>query len=211
MNCLYCKAPCIRKGRRKDGTQKYRCLSCRRYQQDTYKNKAWLPATDTMIKRCVKRSGGVRDMAYIIGISATTVIRRIRKMASAIEKPAIPKNREYEADELKTYVQRKKNEQWVMYAIDRKTRRVIDFRVGKRNKSNLGSVINTLLLAGAKRICTDRLPVYRTLVPPGLMVITLTDLNQVIIIALDRGQDRGAVVLVFVLLPGNQTEVKVLG
>lgn len=168
MNCHYCKNRCIKKGKRKDGTQKYQCSSCKKYQQEEYKNKAWHPSTDKMIRKCVKRSGGIRDMSYIIEISATTVINRVKKIAKSIEKPLVLRNREYEADELKTYVKKKKNEQWIIYAIDKRTKNVVDYRVGKRNKGNVKTVIDTLLLAGAKRIYTDRLPMYRNLIPSEL-------------------------------------------
>ena len=51
-------------------------------------------------------------------------------------------NKEYEADELKTYVREKKNEQWVIYATERKTRHVVDFRVGKGSQRNIKPVMD---------------------------------------------------------------------
>ena len=47
----------------------------------------------------------------------------------------------------------------------KKTKQVVDFRIGKRNKGNLKNVIDTLLLSNAKRIYTDRLSTYIGLIP----------------------------------------------
>jgi hypothetical protein len=52
MKCHYCKAGCVKKGKRKCGTQKYQCVECKKYQQEDYKNKAWLPETNKKISRC---------------------------------------------------------------------------------------------------------------------------------------------------------------
>ena len=41
---------------------------------------------------------------------------------------------------------------WVAYAIERKTKQVIDFRTGYRNNKTLKGVIDTLVLADAKKI-----------------------------------------------------------
>lgn len=47
-------------------------------------------------------------------------------------------------------------------------RRVMDIRVGKRKKENLKPVILTLLLAKAKSISTDKLSIYKTLIPESI-------------------------------------------
>lgn len=164
MNCHYCKSSCIRKGRRANGEQKYQCRGCKKYQQAVYRNKAWHPGTNRLIVRCLKRSGGIRGISYIAEISTTTVIRRIKAISENLEKPSIRLRREYEADELKTYVGKRKNEQWVIYAIDKKTKQPVDFRVGRRNKRNVKNLVDTLLLSEAKKIYTDRLPMYRSLI-----------------------------------------------
>ena len=60
-------------------------------------------------------------------------------------------------DELKTYIKRKTNDYWVIYAIDRDSRQVVDLKVGKRTKKNIKTVTDTLLLAACKKIHTDGL------------------------------------------------------
>lgn len=165
MKCHYCKNHCIKKGVRKDGIQKFQCVTCKKYQLYEYKNKACHPQTNDVLKKCLIRGVGQRGIAYILQISRNTVTDRIHQIAKQIKHPKITLRREYEMDELKTYVQKKKNEQWLIYAIDKRTREVVAYKVGKRNKKNLKLVTETLLLSDAKKIYTDRLLIYKSLIP----------------------------------------------
>ena len=81
MKCHYCKAVCVKKGKRKCGAQKYQCVECKKYQQEDYKNKAWLPETNKKIVRCLKQSCGIRGIAVILEISSTTVLKKIKHIA----------------------------------------------------------------------------------------------------------------------------------
>jgi insertion element IS1 protein InsB len=165
MNCNYCKHICVKKGRRKSGGQTYRCTNCRKYQQDYYCNKAWKVNCNRKIIRCLKHGVGIRGTAAIAEISTSTVMTRIKRLSEKVEKPVVIMNKIYEMDELKTYVTKKNNEKWIIYAIDKETRQVVDFRIGKRNKRNLGAVIDTLIFSNAKRIYTDKLILYKNLIP----------------------------------------------
>ncbi len=71
---------------------------------------------------------------------------------------------EYEVDELRTFVGNKKNECWVMYAINKTTKQVIDFAVGRRTKENIRKVIDTLNKLHPKRIFSDQLNIYSSLI-----------------------------------------------
>ena len=148
--------------------QKLQCLECKKHQQEEYKRKGCCGKIANQVKTLVKESCGIRSISRILKISATTVIAVIKREAEKIEKPKVKMGRNYEADELKTYVKKKKNEQWVIYAIDKKTKQVADFRIGRRNKGNLKNVITTLLLSKAKKIYTDGLSTYRSLIPKEL-------------------------------------------
>jgi len=100
-----------------------------------------------------------------MGIAVSTVIARIKMIATSLGPGYIPKGRSYEVDELATYVCNKKNRIWVAYALDRKRKAVAAMRVGKRSKRTLRPLINTLVLADAKRIQTDALNLYHSLIP----------------------------------------------
>lgn len=52
-----------------------------------------------------------------------------------------------------------------MYAINRTTGKVIDFCVGRRTKENIKQIIDKILLLNPKKIYTDGLNIYKSLIP----------------------------------------------
>ena len=163
--CKYCEGDCVRSGYSSCGVQRYCCKSCGRHQQGSYNYKACERNIENNIAVLNNESSGIRNIARILKISAVTVIKKIRNLRKKIQKPIIAKHREYELDEMRTYVGNKKRKYWVVYAIDRATRSVVDFRVGKRNNNTLRAVVDTLLLSEAKGIYTDGLVNYEHLIP----------------------------------------------
>ena len=148
--------------------QLYRCSACGKYQRSTYRNKACTPGVDARITTYVREGCGINGIARIIGISATTVIARIKRIAARLGPGLIPTGRSYEVDELCTFIGHKKNRVWVAYALDRSTKNVVGMRVGKRSKRMLRPLVDTLLLAEAKRIHTDGCDIYPALIPPNI-------------------------------------------
>lgn len=165
MSCRYCARHCCKKGRQKNGKQKYRCVSCKKYQQDEYTSAAYLPHFNKILVRHITNGCGIRSIAEILKISPTTVINRIKKIAGGITKPETAFGKEYELDEMKTFVGNKKNKYWIAYALRKDNKTVPDFRVGKHTKKTLHGVVETLLLSKAKKIYTDGLGLYRYLIP----------------------------------------------
>ena len=119
------------------------------------------------------------SIAWLLHISATTVISRIQKIAGSIKKPVIITERVYEVDELKTYIKKKANDYWVIYAIDKQSKQVVDFKAGKRNKKNLKRVTDTLLLANCIQIFTDGLDIYRQIIPAALHKVKRYGTNHI--------------------------------
>lgn len=144
-----------------------------------YKYQAYLPDINNRIVALLKESVGIRGIGRILKISPTTVIKRIKLIASTIQKPTILINKVYEMDELKTFVKHKDNEMWVIYAIDRDSRKVADLKVGKRNKKNIKIVADSLLLAKANKIYTDRLEIYKQLIPKNLHITKQHPINHI--------------------------------
>lgn len=68
-------------------------------------------------------------------------------------------------DEIRTFIGRKSNLRWIPYAIERVSGNVVAFNVGNRSNKTLQSVIDTLLLAKAQIIHTDKLKNYKYLIP----------------------------------------------
>lgn len=102
-------------------------------------------------------------------ISNSTVIRRTLEIAKKLKKKSlISFGQTYQVDELFTFVKNKTNKVCVAYSYNPKTRQVIDIVVGRRNKTNLNKVTSTLILAKAKTIITDKLVIYKELIPSEL-------------------------------------------
>ena len=104
--------------------------------------------------------------ARILNISVNTVRTDIKRTGKSISKPPIRLDQEpVEVDELQTFIGNKQNQYWIAYALNRSNGEVMDFIVGKRSRCTLKVLVNTLLLSGVRKIWTDRLNIYRALIP----------------------------------------------
>ncbi len=167
MDCHYCANSCVKSGKYSNGHQRYYCKVCKRHQKETYIYKGCEQGISEEVEKLTNESCGIRSISRILKISTGKVLRSIKKswQEKRKQKRIILYGREYELDEMKTYIGNKNKRYWIVYAIDRATRKVIDFKVGKRTKKTLQRVVDTLLLAGAKKIYTDKLKLYEYLIP----------------------------------------------
>lgn len=58
---------------------------------------------------------------------------------------------------MRCYLRRKDKPIWLVYALERKSRRVVSFNIGRRTKRTLQYVTNSLLLSNPKAVYTDGL------------------------------------------------------
>jgi insertion element IS1 protein InsB len=165
MKCKYCSDVCKKSGKQLSGKQKYQCVACKKYQQCNYTYHAYEKEINESIIKHVKRGNGIRDIAYLLDISAVTVIDRIRIIASTLESTyASGKGCVYEMDELRTFSGYKKNDQWLIYAINKGTREVVDLFIGRRNKENIKIIVDKVLTYFPRKIYTDGLNIYPSLI-----------------------------------------------
>lgn len=164
MQYQYCREACLKKGCYKR-RQLYQCKKCRKYQRSTYKLHRVTAAKKEMVAAFISEGLSISSISRLLKIARSTVLRIITQLADAIKLPEINEhNQEYEVDELYTYTCNKTNGCWIMYAINKITKRVIDFTVGKRTKENIQRVIDSLHRLNPKRIYTDRLNIYPALI-----------------------------------------------
>ena len=121
MDCRYCKRACIKWGKQSNGEQRYVCQRCKKYQQIDYRYNAYKTSIETDIVKYQKESCGIRSISRLLEISCTTVIKKIKDIASKIVKPIVSKGKEYEMDEMCTYIKNKGNRYWIAYAKRRDT------------------------------------------------------------------------------------------
>jgi insertion element IS1 protein InsB len=164
LECLLCKGCCIKWGKSNAGKQRYKCKGCGKACIENYSNHSYI-VSDKSITSLLKEGCGIRSMARLLQISCTTVLKRIVSIAKAIEKPIVSFNKSYEVDELCTYCKCKTKLLWVVYALQKETKQVVEFAVGSRTKTTLQKVISTLCMSDATTIHTDKLNLYGFIIP----------------------------------------------
>ncbi|WP_344825126.1 IS1 family transposase [Rurimicrobium arvi] len=163
-----CGGSYIRHGYSSSGKLRMICKKCRTTRVNEYSYRAYHSDIDKQIVVFVKEGLGIRSIARILKISTATLLRRIRRIAAILRPPYIFKGRQYEVDEIKTFVGSKKRKIWIAYALERESRQVVSFKVGSRNNATLKTVLQTLFLSEAKTIYTDKFPSYRFLIPESI-------------------------------------------
>lgn len=123
---------------------------------------------DADIAALVREGCGIRSIARLLGIRPATVVRRIRRIADDLIPPLAEGGGEYEIDELYTYVGKKENAQWIIYALDRDTKNATAFTVGNRTKDTLEMVTDVVLASDPVKVHTDGLLGYSFLIPQDL-------------------------------------------
>ncbi|MCD0472576.1 IS1 family transposase [Flavobacterium sp. JAS] len=179
IKCNFCNGKCIKNGFQSNGNQRYKCCVCQKRQQIDYRYNAYKRDVNQEIVLFTKEGLGIRSTARILKISATTLLKRIVSIAGSIIKPIISKGKTYEVDELCTYIRHKKNYIWLVYALERNTKTVVSFNVGKRTNKTLSRVLETLKLSEAKEIFTDRLKNYRYLIEEKLHSVKRFGTNHI--------------------------------
>ena len=80
ITCPQCnKDDLVKNGHSENGTQRYRCKSCKKSFQLDYAYNAWSPGVKEQIEVQTLNSSGVRDISRNLGISKSTVISELKK------------------------------------------------------------------------------------------------------------------------------------
>jgi insertion element IS1 protein InsB len=178
--CMLCHGSTVKNGKSKTGKQRYHCKSCKKTFQTEYFYKACYHKTNQWIASLTNESCGIRSIARLLTVSISTVTRKIKKIGkSAIRPFPILQGKEYEVDEMRTYIGKKSRLYWVVYALRRDNREVIDFKVGKRNSKTLQRVLDTVHLSEPKKVQTDRLNLYKNLIPNALHCTSQYNINHI--------------------------------
>ena len=169
----------IKYGKTKLGNQRFICKLCNKTRVENYIYRAYELDTNKNIIQFTKEGLGIRSTARILRISTTTLLKRIVTIAKKIHQPSINKGKIYEVDEMCTYIRHKRNFIWLVYALEKDSKNVVSFNVGKRTNKTLSRVLNTLQLSEAKKIFTDRLKNYRYLIGEKLHSVKRFGTNHI--------------------------------
>jgi insertion element IS1 protein InsB len=154
----------IKNGTTKNKKQQYCCKNCAKRFIENYTYKAYNPTIDKSIVLLTKEGLGIRSTARVLQISTTTLLKRLLAIASKIANPIISLGKEYQVDEMRTYIKHKKNLIWIVYALEKESRKVMCFNIGKRTNKTLNFVLTSLKLSQAQKITTNRLKNYHFLI-----------------------------------------------
>jgi len=180
VNCPRCREKkTVRNGTTKNKKQQYYCKSCGKRFIENYTYQAYKSNTNKKIIQLTKEVLGIRSTARILKISTTTLLKRIVAIAKNIHKPVISKGKIYEVDEMCTYIRHKRNYIWLVYALEKNSKHVVSFSVGKRTNKTLSRVLDTLKLSEAKKIFTDRLKNYSYLIDEKLHSVKRFGTNHI--------------------------------
>ena len=163
--CPHCSsAHIIKSGKTSTGKQRYSCKHCHKRFITNYTYNAYRTDTNCKIIQFTKEGLGIRSTARVLAISATTLLKRILLIASKIEQPPITKGKTYEVDEMRIFIGKKSRLRWLVYALDRKSKEVVAFNIGRRTNRTLSVVLKSLFLSKATTIYTDKLKNYGYLI-----------------------------------------------
>jgi len=169
MNCRKCNSSnCIKKGLR-NNKQRFYCGNCKSYFQSSYNYKAYKVETNSLLVSLLKEGCSVRGISRVLKISKDTVLSRMLKISRQIKIPYFNKfGCKFEVDEMWSFIGRKNNVTWITYALERETKNIIDFYVGRKSKETIRPLIDKVLLLQPTRIYTDRLNIYPALIPKNI-------------------------------------------
>jgi IS1 family transposase/transposase-like protein len=148
--CPDCQSANVKKnGKKSSKKQNYFCKNCgRQFIGDhalTYKG--WHSQMIHKILVMLVRGIGIRDIAEIENISIKKVLSTLVNSNHILK----PKRSHYECleiDEFWTYVGKKKNKVWLIYAYHRTTGEIVSFVWGKRNLNTVKKLRTKLSLSG---------------------------------------------------------------
>jgi len=165
--CFQCddnKHTMVKNGKTSYGKQRFICKNCRRSRVESYTYPAYHPGLNSEIIKLTKEGLGIRSTARVLGISTATLLRRIITISKNIKLPVILFGKSYEVDEMCTYIGNKNHRIWIVYALEKESKKIVSFNVGTRTNKTLKVVLGTLQFSKAKQIYTDGLKNYRYLI-----------------------------------------------
>jgi len=163
--CAYCAGKLVKNGFSRSRKQRYKCKDCNKTIVENYTYNAYFSYINKQIVILLTEGVGIRSIAKILQISATTLLKRIIAISDRVNLPVMTPESSYEIDELCTFVKAKNKRIWIVYAFERETKNIVGFNVGARTNLTLKKVVDKVLNANPQAVFTDRLKNYRSLIP----------------------------------------------
>lgn len=142
--CTHCHSQTVRKnGSIHSGKQKYECLACRKQFVEDPQNKIISDDMKERIRRSLLERVSLEGICRIFDVSMPWLLGFMEKIFETLPEDLnasiIAENDDFEVavvegDEMWSFVESKKNDQWLWLVLHSSTRQILAFHVGKRNK-----------------------------------------------------------------------------
>ena len=188
MQCHLCQNEARRAGRNRNGSQRYRCDECARYFTDEQTrpvdNRCVDPAKMLTILRLLLEGNSVRALQRVFGVHRDTIISNMVEAGETCrgfmeKKVQGVECADVQADEIWGFVGMKEKTRlrldrpetfgdvWCFTAIERHTKLIITWHVGKRTPTDTAIFADNLYHAtkGKFQLTTDGFTPYRTAIP----------------------------------------------
>lgn len=152
--CPHCHALIARKnGSTPHGKQKFQCISCLKQFVEDPQNKLIPQDTKVRIRRSLLEKVSLEGICRIFDVSMPWLLEFMQQAFTALpddlNATVVAENDEFEVfilegDEMWSFVGNKKNDQWLWLVMHSKTRQILAFHIGKRNKASGEALMNKL-------------------------------------------------------------------
>lgn len=160
ISCPHCQALSVRKnGSTAHGKQKFQCLSCLKQFVEDPQNRVIPQDTRERVRRSLLEKVSLEGICRIFDVSMPWLLEFMQQIFQTLPEDlnatVVTENDEFEvvvleADEQWSFVGNKKNDQWLWLVMHSKTRQILAFHVGKRNKAS-GEALMAKLPADLKK------------------------------------------------------------
>ena len=144
-HCVWCQSSRVRKnGHHQDGKQNYQCLDCSR--QFVEKAHHISEEQKNLVRTLLLERISLRGICRVAKVSLSWLLWFMKKECSKVLEPSLDpiatkqKDNEiplWEVDEMWSYIGTKKEPIWLWLIMDKKTRKILGYHVGKRDKENM--------------------------------------------------------------------------
>ena len=167
ITCPRCSARSISKhGTTANAKQRYRCRACGRQFITRYSYQGRDPTVCRLVVPLALNGCGVRDIARVLTISPTTVLKLLRQQAARVRRSPLPARFvELELDEMWSFVGDKAHQTWLWYAFEPRSRQIVAWQIGRRTDKTCARLLRQLAPCHVLRFCTDDWESYQKLIP----------------------------------------------
>lgn len=186
--CIECNAVCAKAGKRSDGLQRYRCSKCgktssdQKVQENIFGTKQAVNDTMAMLAiQLLVEGNSIRSTERITGVHRDTIMKLLTQAGTRCAEVMADKVRnitvsEVQADEIWGFVGKKESRRsfgekdfhylgdaWTFIAIDKDTKMVLAFELGKRNTESARKFMRKLAVATSEeqfQLTTDGFQPY---------------------------------------------------